>query len=529
MHKKTSLALSIALLLCLFGGCGHSGSEKKILRYDIAATVTNLDPQFAMDPAARMILHNICEGLVVREPDGTLIPGAAQLYTISPDDKTYTFHLKKEAMWAGKEPTPVTADDFVFAFRRMFTAGSASPYAEDYILIENAAEVMAGTLPVTSLSVKAVDEHTLTITLTQPSPLFLELLSDTAAMPCREAAFQEARGRYGLERQYVGANGPFTVEGWTETQISLRGNSGYVSDRETAAGGVNLYIAKENPAERFLEGNTDIAALSLSQAEKAKDAGLALQSVEKITWCLVFNQNHQIWGNPLLRQGLAHAVEYGYFAEHLEKNLLPTSVLLPPATLLLDKPFREYGQAESPLAFDEEAARRLYAMGLEALNLESLPGTELYVPDSDNHALYMGLVQQCWQKTLSAYISIRQEPAAELERRLAQGGYDILLMPFSGEHYRIEDLLSIFMSTSSENRFGYHNPRYDELLRQALGQTSLEQAAFRFSQAERTLLSDAVVIPLYTETSYYAMGSGVEGIEITPFGDRFYFRHGIRP
>jgi oligopeptide transport system substrate-binding protein len=475
-----------------------------------------------------MILSNIGEGLLVRDPDGVLSPGAASQYTMSPDGKTYTFHLRPEARWAGEKAAPVTAGDFVFAFQRIFSSGSASPYAGEYLLIENAEAVLAGELPAASLGIRAVDEYTLTITLSHPSELFPERLAATPAMPCNEAVFREARGRYGLEKQFIGATGPFYVDAWSETQINLRPNGGYVSD-VTAAGGVNLTIARENAADRFFAGNTDILRLGFEQLEQAQTGEYTLSSYDKTTWCIVFNQEDRVWGNPLLRQSLAHALDHAYFADHMEPNLTPTSLLIPPAIRLLEKPYRDYAADASPLTLDPNAARRLYALGLEALDLDALPTTYLYAPDIDGHPLNMNLVQQGWQKELAAYITIRQAPVEELERRFAEGDYDLLLLPFSPADYRIETLLSAFTSASSQNHFGYHNPRYDELLAEALDQTTAEAAAFRFSLAEKILLSDAVIIPVYNETATYAMGKGVEGIDIQPFGDQYFFRDGVRP
>jgi oligopeptide transport system substrate-binding protein len=529
MRRFLAIILCFMLPLCVLGGCASGGEGGKVLRVDIDAPVTNLDPQFTTDATARMILSNIGEGLLVRNPDGTLSAGAASQYTMSPDGKTYTFHLRSKAKWAGEDAAPVTAGDFVFAFRRIFTSGSASPYAGDYLLIENAEAVLAGELPASSLGIRAVDEYTLTITLNHPSELFPELLAATPAMPCSEAVFKEARGRYGLEKQFVGANGAFYVDSWTDTQINLRPNSGYVSDSPVIAGGVNLSIARENPADRFFAGNTDILQLGFDQLEQAEAGEYPLSSYEKTTWCIVFNQSDRVWGNALLRQSLAHALDSAYFADHLEANLTPTSVLIPPATRLLGTPYRDYADSVSPLSLDPDAARRLFALGLDALELDSLPTTVLYAPDRGGHPLNMNLIQQGWQKELSAYITVRQAPPEELERRFDEGDYDLLLLPFSPADYRIETLLSAFTTDSSQNRFGYHNPRYDQLLTEALDQSTAAAAGFRFSQAEKTLLSDAVIIPVYNETVSYAMGEGVEGIGIQPFGDQYFFRYGYRP
>ena len=151
------------------------------------------------------------------------------------------------------------------------------------------------------------------------------------------------------------------------------------------------------------------------------------------------------------------------------------------------------------------------------------------VPDTGEHLLYLSQIQQSWQKNVAAYVNIKQTTIQDIESRFQSGEYELLLLPFTPAGPRIETLLKAFTTGSSQNRFGYYNARYDELPQQALDTTSLGLAAFRFSQAEKTLLADAVVIPVYTETSYYAMGKGVTGIEVFPFGNKVIFKDGVRP
>lgn len=140
----------------------------------------------------------------------------------------------------------------------------------------------------------------------------------------------------------------------------------------------------------------------------------------------------------------------------------------------------------------------------------------------------MGVVQQSWQKNLSAHINIQQIPMQQMESNLLSGSYEIMLLPFTPQGPRIESLLSAFTSRSSQNYFGYQNPRYDQLLSQALDEESFDVATTRYVQAEKTLLADAVVIPVYGETSWYATGKGVEGVEVFPFGGRIEFKYGVK-
>lgn len=523
--KKWPCLFALLLLAVFAGGCAGS-QEGKIFRYDLAEPPVNLDPQFATDATSRMVIENIFEGLLVQDPQGNPLPGAAESYTPSPDGLRYEFTLREGLCWSDGEA--LTAGDFVFALRRLFEPGGRSPYAADFLCLSGAAEILRGEAPVSALGVRAEDDRTLVITLAYPSPILPELLSSTAAMPCSERFFREARGRYGLEKKYIRSNGPFTLERWEDGKpIQLRKNEGYKSDKPVLAGGVNLYIGREDPAQLFLDGKSDAAVLSWENLPDAKNA--QVYPFERTVWCIVFNQNHPLWGNALLRQGLAQSLDREILGAELPPNLRPTEVFIPPAMRLLDRSYRAYAGDASPLSFDAQQGRRLFELGLREQALQKLPGSAaLFVPDSPGATIYMGLAQQSWQKHLSAYINLEKKTALQVEDALRAGEYQMLLMPFSPATPRIQSLLGVFASDAGQNYFGYRNGRYDALLAEALRSTGEQQALEKYRQAESMLLLDAVVIPVYFETTYLAAAQDVQGLEFSPFAGRLSFKYATK-
>jgi oligopeptide transport system substrate-binding protein len=380
---------------------------------------------------------------------------------------------------------------------------------------------------VNELGVRAIDDHTLTITLEHRSPLFLERLAATAAMPCNQAAFQEAKGRYGLEKQFVMANGPFALEGWTDKQLTLRPNQNHGKEHHLTPPAVYLYIGREDERGRFLAGNTDLAEIPFSDVPAAQSAEKSINGFMASTWCIVFNQNDANWGNPFLRQGLALAIDRDIFSARLPENLSPADHLIPPAISLLEQSFRALAPRDPPLAFDGQKAARLFRMGLEALGLPALPATDLYVPDGGGHAVNMGLLQQSWQRHLDTYINIVAEPPEELEERFLAGDFQLLLMPFTPDSPRVESIIEALDTPELAARLGYRNPRLPDLIAAGKTASTPDGAILRFSQAERTLLADAVVIPVYHEAIWFATGRDVSGLEIYPYGG-VYFRDGYR-
>lgn len=526
MRKMRAFALLMAAVAALAlpaGGCGVA--DDGIIRYDIGEPVKNLDPQFATDTTARMIIFNIYEGLVVQDAQGAIHPGVAARYEVSADGLHYTFHLREDARWS--DGAPLTADDFLFAFERLFYADAPSPFASSYMSIKNAEQMLRENAALSTLGISAPDEQTVVFELVRPDPFFLEALSATAAMPCNRKAFDNARGRYGLEPQYVYENGPFYLEKWDNSKyLLLRNNDQYASDTPVAANGVNLYIGRENALAQFTDGKTDLAMLPYENTAAVRDR-VVLESFDKTTWALVFNQNDPVLGDPLIRQALIQAVDHELLGEYLPPNFTPSAVFVPPAMQVLGQSFRAAASAESPLPFDTMRAQYLYELGLSSLEIDALPQITVLVPEDDTHMLCAGQMQQSWQKHLGAYINVEAATAAQITQRFRDGNYQILLMPFSPAGGQVGSLLGVFHSASSQNYTGYQNPRYDALLSQAAG-TSAAAIVDAYRRAEIMLLSDAVVMPLYFETTTYAISQKVQGIEIAPFAGRIYFKRAAR-
>ncbi len=512
----------IAALITAFmlAGCSAAGQARpRPVSFDLAAPVVNLDPQFAHEPAAKMIIQNVFEGLCTRGENGSAQPGVAQSWETADDGKTITFRLRPDARWLDGES--VTADDFVFAFRRLFARGAASPYAKDYIAIQNAGAVLAGEMPAASLGVRANGPGELIIRLSHPSPFFPDLLAEPAAMPCNESFFLNSRGRYGLDREFVNSNGPLYVDRWDDKNaVRLRPNENYASELPANTGGVNLNITEESPADRILDGESDAAFLQFEDVQRL-DSEYSATSFESTVWCVIFNQRSPVWGNPLLRQGLARAVDREMLCPSLPEKLVLTELFLPPTATLASLSLK-HGQ---PLGFDPEQAGRLYGMGLDAMPNGQLTDTTMYAPSSAEHQLAAGMVQQSWQKHLNAFLNVTPQTPEQLDERFESGNFGIMIMPFTLQTPRAEVMLRAFASDLGENEFGYANALYDLKLEELAAASGADEALALSEQAETMLLQDAAVIPLYYESAVFVTAPDITGAVPVPCLSRLSFKY----
>ena len=186
LRKLSAMLLCLMLCLGLFSGCG---SDVYVAKLALSGTAGTFDPQFAENQNSILVASNVFEGLLVEDPDGGLHPGVAEGYTVSSDGRTYTFQLREDACWS--DGSAVTADDFVFAFRRLFGPGSVSPYAENLLSVQNAEAILAGEMQPEALGVRAADDHTLVLTLEKADSGITTVLAQWYTAPCKESFFTE--------------------------------------------------------------------------------------------------------------------------------------------------------------------------------------------------------------------------------------------------------------------------------------------------------------------------------------------------
>ena len=517
VKRIVPLILSALILVGLFSGCGSSGAG--VIRMDIGGPVLNLDPLYASGQDAGMIIANLYEGLVVKGADGDLRPGAADSWKISPDGLTYTFTLRPDAKWEDGEP--LLAEHFVFAFRRMFSRGSPSPYAWDYSVIENGSEALAGSKTIYELGVSAIGNTTLEFRLSRPSTLFLELLSAAPAMPCREDIFTQSMGRYGLEIKYVHTNGPFTLTRWDNSSfIQLTPNPNYREDFNALPERVVFYVGRESPADQFQNGRSEIIFLAPGAAAGVELSKAKVIPVEKTVWCIAFNGSGDIFKSPLLRQALGMTVNREEFAYLLPDDFSAASSFVLPgmgagshSDLAADNP---------PLSFDPAEGRRLYGLALGFLEIEELPQITLHIPQGEGRGVAQSIAAE-WKKQLGVSVIIVEAGPDEHDALMRSGDFEMMLIPFSPADENPAVLLGAFRSASMQNYFGYKNIVFDELLLTAAQEADEAGAAARLRLAEEILLRDAAVIPLWRERSFWALSQGLTGVEISPFSGRILF------
>ncbi len=503
-------------LACLLLQTGCFASKKgQTLRFDIPQGVQSLDPQFTSQPTAQTLLANCMEGLVRRLPDGSLRTAAAESYRISPDGLTYTFFLA-EATWS--DGSPLAAQDFAFALRRLFMPGALSPYAANFTAIAGAREVLAGNLPPQELGITVPNASTLVITLETPDPFFLQALASSAALPCNEKFFYETKGRYGMTEEHLLTNGPYSLLQWDNTKsIVLAKDSTYHKANPLAADMVVFYVARSNPVDLLLSGKSDAGPIPFASLSEARRKGFVLSSYSTTTWALVFPCSGTTFSSQDLRAAIAQGTQRSQLTANLAENLQPGAGLLPPSALLGERPYRQLAGAPFEPSYDPYAAKELYTNALSNIGLTTLNGCRLVVPDTPSALAMASSLQQMWQANLGFYINIESISLESAQQGYTPQSKDIALLPLTLPSSQAHSLLARFTAGNPQNPAGFADPAFDAALAAAAASPRLEDIAAQLSAAEDILLQDGVVIPLYSETTYYAIAPSIKGVALSPF------------
>lgn len=514
----------VFFMLCFLTGCEKNTGVGEIIKYDIVSSTSNLDPQFATDDTAQLIIYNTFEGLFRQDETGTLVPAVAKRYDVSQDGLTYTFYLNETAKWS--DGSPLTAQDFVFGFQRMFNPQALSPYVQNYTSFKNAEKILRGELDYQSLGVSAKDNHTLVIELESKNPFLIQLLTSTSAMPCKEQYVLDKRGKYGLDVKSILFNGPFYVKTWdNDKYILLRQNEHYSSSKPTIAGGVNLYIDRGDPKTLFLEGESDACAVDVDDLPQAEKNNFTIQSFDNITWTVIFNHNSPLFQNANLCKAILSAIDREGVAAVLPEIAEYTGNFIPPTMAVLGENFREKKGDVSYNDLYAVDARTYLQLALAELELKKLPKITIDIVDTPANQAIIPVLQRSWQTSLSSYINTNPITSEELNKKLKSGNFDLAIVPFSPTSADPMSMLEYFVSGTISNISGYSNSAFDELVTKSVYADEVAETLDYVARAEYMLINEGVLAPLYNAPSFYAVGKGVTGIEFSPFSDKVYFKY----
>lgn len=502
--RKHILCLLCAALLLPMAACG--GDTLRSFTWFVEEIPANLDPQIAATSAELIACTHLYSGLFRQNADGSLENDLCESYTVSADGLTYTFTLRPGLTYrkarGGEAEYPVTAADFVFAFRRVFRAETASPYAASFAGIRNSAAVLDGTLDESALGVSAPDDTTLVIQLSAPDVHFPEKLTLPGAMPCNEAFFDSTQGTYGLSSSAMLSCGPFYLYNWTSSGLFLRrAADGHLVNSLRLV--QNTDTSGMGPTE-LVENEKCTAILDSGSG----DTGLTELSYSDTTWCLLFNPD-TVFADQALRQALSIAAREVSLPD--DETLYTAAAGIVPDGAAVDS--LDYRDGAGDLAAPAGDGAALYAQALDEVGVENLSGLSILVPESADSA-YVQALNGLWQTRYSLFLNVETVPDEEFAARCASGRYTLALAPLTLTRSDPYALLAIFADDAGDC---YAGDEYAALLGRAAAAAGRSRLSL-LAEAERQLAADCLVTPLYAQQKRLLVDPAVEGLRFEPYG-----------
>ncbi len=511
----------LALVACT---AENAAEQTDVLHRGLGADPETLDPQTSRSVQAADVLRDIGEGLVGHAPNGDIVAGAAEHWSVSADGLVYTFTIRENARWSTGEP--LSAEHFVNGLRRLVDPAVASFYAHTLADVANASAVIEGTLPAESLRVEALDARTLVITLERPVPYLLSLLTHPSTFPAISTTVVPATGRRGHDRP---SNGAYKLERWEPgSLLRLVRNEHYWDDANTAIDHVYHHVVTEELTElnRYRAGELHVTSSvppeNFEQIREDYDDELRVAPYLGV-YFYGFNLTRPPFrDNRELRQALSMAIDREVIVKKITgRGELPAYSWVPPGAHNYVPPrlgFAKLAQQDRNAIAKSLFAQAGYGAG-RPLRLQLSYNT------SDTQHRIALAVQSMWRDVLGVdAVLVNQEFKVLLDNIRDRETTQVFRASWIGDYNDAQTFLGVMSSDSSSNSPGYANEIFDSLMRRAARQQDLDRRRLYLEEAERVLLADHAVIPLYFYVSKHLVRPNVRGWQDNVL-DYHYSRH----
>ena len=508
--------LRVIYLLAVFvatlnlGGCSDrvnnvtSGNLSGTLHWGNSTEPQSLDPHIATGVPEHHIISSLMEGLVFKDKE-TLEPrpGVAKSWDISEDGRVYTFYLRENARWSNGDVH--NAHDYAWSWWRALQPGLGNLYAYMYFPIENAKAYYDGEISdFDQVGVKALDDFTLEVRLANPTPYFLQLLDHYSMFPVHQATVEkfgtaDQRGtRWTYEGNIVG-NGAFQLKEWKiNRRITVERNPHYWNADNVGLNQIIFYPTENVTTEErmFRAGQLHYSGVpsdKIATYKESKNPALRIQPYLG-TYFYRLNVETPHLQDKRIRRALAMTIDRESLISQITKGgQIPAYAITPPGTMGY--------YPDTDLKFDPEAAKKLLAeAGYPDGN--GFPATEILYNTSEGHRKIAVAIQQMWKEHLNIDVNLLNQEWKVYLDTVSGRNYQIARAGWIGDYVDPNNFLDMFICKGGNNRTHWCNKEYDKLiLEQAPRAKSHAQRLAIFKRAEKMLMDDMPVIPIYIYTS----------------------------
>ena len=491
---------------------GEALADDQTFTYSLLDEFTTADPQMVEDVSGSYFVRDLFEGLMNQDADGNLIPGVATGYTTNDAKDVYTFTLRNNARWS--DGNPVTAHDFVYAWRRLADPATGSPYSwfADIMALENVGAVMSGESPPEALGIRALDNHTLEVRLTASLPYFAAMTTHASTFPSPQWTVRTFGDGWTKPGNIVG-NGAYVLTEHipNETATRERNTMYWNNDATIIDKVVTLVINDENTDfTRWEAGETDKGAVPSGQYPrlKAEYPDEAISFPRLCTYYMTFNlspSGPEAFKDVRVRQALSYALDRSVVTDKiLQGGQIQAFTFTPGATAGFEVPAVAFGQ----MSQDQRNVNAKLLMAAAGYGPDNPLKFEYMYNTSEGHKKIAIAAQQMWKETLGAEATLaNQEWKTFLKTRGGQN-FDVARGGWCGDYNEASTFLDLMTTPSGYNDGKFSNAEVDELMTSA---RTMSDATSNYTRVEEIMANEMPIIPVYHYTGVFMLRNNLKG------------------
>lgn len=514
----TIIAASLTLT-----ACGNTSASQKAPKQEVnwfeTGELSTMDPALNNDVFGEDQLNNTMEGLLRVGNKGKITPGIARSWRRSKSGLTWTFNLRKNAKWANGQP--LTAEDFVYAWRRQVNPKTASTQSNKFFGIKNALAIVKSKKPMDSLGVKAEGKNKLVVQLARPLPYFKLLVACPAYVPLNPQFTAKAGKKFGTRAKYLLSDGPFIMKGWTGDNLTwkLVKNPRYWDAKDVSLKQINYSVQKTQTTSYNLyqAKKLDMTTLNTAQSKNLRGTKGWLVRRNLRTQYLIYNMKKDPkLANANLRRAIAAAINKKALAKVINSADQPATSLS--SNGITDAVTKKNFAAEVPTKQTEniqnyrpQLARRYYQKALKELGQKRVT-LNLLGDDTDDAKKTTEYIQSSLESILGMKVNVQNMPFKNRFSREQTGSFDVILDGWTADYADPSSFLEMFEKGNVNNFGDWENAAYNQAMNTASTTLSTKKRWQALLKAERILLTEQGVTPLYYNSTATLQNPKIKGI-----------------
>ena len=537
MKKLLSMVLCAMMALTL-AGCGGSGGDSSTYTFSSELDIKNLDSSDADDGCSFTAMHAVIDGLMKTDKKGNIVNGVASSSEVSDDGLTHTYKIRKDAKWANGDP--VTANDFVYAWHRifqkkgqyyyMFCDGIASIVGAQEMSdkIDNEEDITDADLD--AMGVKAVDDKTLEVTTTTRVSFFDELMSFPCFYPINEKFCEKQGDKYGKSAKTILGNGAFTMTNWEPGSVAeFEKNDKYYDAKTVKIDKLVMKLVQDPKvaAQAFEAGETDFAPINSDLVDKYKKDDSFKQINEGYLFYISVNFQNSDLANLNVRKAISLAINRKDLCENVLKDgsqvaggFIPSGLATSPDGVDFRKDSGNF------TSYDKKKAQESLDEGLKELGKSEITLRLTYGTDESPMDVFATYLQNAFSSLKGLKIEmVATTKQDRIYNKQKNGDFDLSVTRWGPDYGDPTTYLTLALTDNNNNYGHWSNAEYDSIMGKVNSETDANARWQLMIDAEKILCEDLGYIPVFEKGTATLQNTKVKNLGIKPVGVPYTFEY----